>query len=164
MNHMEDGIAGASGTAGAKGDKGDKGDAGVAGSVFATSGTNVGSDTTVLKADVVVPTGKTLAVGDYIIDVNGELYQIKAVTNDGYTVGGVVITLKGAQGAAGTAGVAGAKGDKGDAGAAVDGVEFTVTKDANGAITAIAGKYKLAGEKTATHDITCTIADAPAAG
>ena len=81
---------------------------------------------------------------------------------------------KGATGAAGAAGAKGDKGDKGETGAAgaagaagangkgIAGVEFTFTKDANGAITAISGKYKLDGESTAAHNITCTIS-APSA-
>ena len=76
---------------------------------------------------------------------------------------------KGETGEAGPQGPKGDKGDKGDTGAAgaageagsngksVAGIELTFTKNADGAITAVAGKYKLDGESTAAHNITCTI-------
>ena len=62
------------------------------------------------------------------------------------------------RGTDGKAGAAGTNGTDGTNGKSVAGMEFTFTKDTTtGAITTITGKYKLDGEATAAHDITCTI-------
>lgn len=143
---------------------------------------DIESNADVNKTDLTIPADTAPAVNDLIFDANGDTYYITAVADTTVHVSAATsVHLKGPKGEtgergpAGTAGAVGAKGekgdkgDKGDAGAAgtagaagangkgIAGVEFTFTKDANGAITAISGKYKLDGESTAAHNITCTI-------
>ena len=81
---------------GVTGDKGEKGDTGKG---FYVSATNIGSNTDVPKTDIA--NANDIKVGDIIVDVNGEVYQVSKVTADKATVGGVILNLKGAVGAKG---------------------------------------------------------------
>lgn len=111
------GDTGATGAQGPKGDtgeagpKGDKGDNGVSGtSIFMTTGAT-SATSTISKSSLVIPSGMSPRVNDFVLDTNGAFYPITKVTDTDITVGDLLITIKGAQGPKGD------KGDKGDTGA-----------------------------------------------
>lgn len=126
--------SGGSGTQGPKGDKGDKGDTGATGPKGATGATgpagksqrvatvNIQSDTDVNKSDIANSDG--IAVGDYIVDTNGDAYTVTAVATDTVHVSNALegVNFKGpkgdtgAQGPKGDKGATGAQGPKGDTG------------------------------------------------
>lgn len=102
-----------------KGPQGEQGPKGDAGKSTRLAKVNVGSNTDVQLTDLVDATG--LAVGDVVIDVNGETYTVTALGDGTFHVSNVTeVNLKGPkgeqgdQGEQGVQGVPGAKGDKGD--------------------------------------------------
>lgn len=103
------------GVAGAKGDPGEAGAQGVAGLSVRVVNAAVDANGTVNVADLKPNTN--VAVGDTVIDNEGDVYTITAVDAEAgtATVGDVLANIKGAKGDPGDAG---AKGDKGDPGAA----------------------------------------------
>lgn len=103
----QDGSPGEKGADGAPGAAGKDGAPGVRGSMMFTAGINILSGATVAKTDVTVPEGVTAAVNDLILDTNGDLYSITAITDTGYTVGNALaVNLKGQPGATPTINVA----------------------------------------------------------
>lgn len=79
-----------------KGVTGDKGEAGKG--IYASS-VNIDADTDVKKTDIANSTD--IKIGDIIVDVNGEVYQVKTVADNTVHVSGVILNLKGATGAKG---------------------------------------------------------------
>ena len=106
LNNLEQGA----GQAAQPGPKGEKGNPGK--SLYVAS-SNVGAESSVKRTDIT--RGAEVVVGDWIIDVNGKVYEVKEATGDTITVGNMIMTLKG------PAGAAGGKGDKGDPGAGLTG-------------------------------------------
>lgn len=89
------------------------------GSVTFTASSDIESNTDVNKTDLTAPGETTPAVGDMILDTNGDTYFITAVTTNTVHVGqATAVNLKGPRGEAGPAGAAGARGPAGANGAA----------------------------------------------
>lgn len=159
MNNIETGLSNAitafnnmSSTPGTPGEEGKRG------AIILVASIDVQSGATVPTESLTIPTGQTPDVNDFVIDTKGDTYFVTAISSDGVTVGdATAVNLKGAKGDAGEPGKAGTPGADGTDGKSIAGLELTFTKDANGAITAAAGKFKLDGETTAAHDIPCTI-------
>ena len=84
-------------------------------------------DSKVALGDIV--RGAEVKVGDSILDVGGDVYDVTAVADDGVTVGKVVLSLKGPQG---ERGADGAKGDTGATG--TRGSNIRVVESAPGAV------------------------------
>lgn len=160
MNNIEDRIEEAltrTMTPGKDGTNGIDGADGVRGAVWLFANGDVLSNATVPKTDLTIPEGVTPAKNDIVADVKGDTYFVTSVTTDSVTVGAnTPVKIKGADGINGKAGTNGTNGTDGANGKSIASVEFAFTTT-DGKITAASGKYKLDGEATATHAITCTI-------
>lgn len=98
-----------SGLKGAKGDTGNTGETGQRGSIIFKANVDVLTNGTVTSSDLVIPTGITPAINDFILDTNNDIYSITNVNSETYTVGELVSNIKGEQG------IQGLQGPKGDA-------------------------------------------------
>lgn len=102
-----------SGLKGAKGDTGDTGETGQRGSIIFKTNVDVLTNGTITSSDLVIPTGVTPAINDFILDTNNDIYSITNVNNETYTVGELISNIKGEQGLQGVQGEQGPKGDPG---------------------------------------------------
>lgn len=96
---------------GLKGAKGDTGETGQRGSIIFKANVDVLTNDTVTSSDLVIPTGITPAINDFILDTNNDIYSITNVNNETYIVGELVSNIKGEQGIQGIQGLQGPKGD-----------------------------------------------------
>lgn len=90
------GDQGEKGDPGAQGEAGTDGHDGARGAMIFVANINVQTNQKVPKTNITVPDGTIVTTIDYMLDTAGDLYNITAIDDDGYTVGGVLVNLKGA--------------------------------------------------------------------
>ena len=136
------GEQGEPGTPGKAGTDGTNGTNGTDGQSFYAATKAITGGTAAAISDVTVPDGRTLAVGDLIVDTNGNVYRVESKGATNFTPSVKLFGLKGADGKNGTNGTAGSAG-KGvkaialtkDAGGAITGGTVTFTDNSTAAIT-----------------------------
>ena len=110
------GATGATGAPGKDGSPGAKGDPGENGASAYPCTTAIDSNGSTLVSSIIMPTGRSIAVGDMLVSTNnGGVAQVSSVSgnNVSYTYIGSIKGAKGDTGAAGTPGANGADGAPG---------------------------------------------------